>query len=135
MHVSKALRYLLPLVIFLVLAFFLFRGLYLNPREVPSPLIGKPVPDFRVPLLNQPDKTLASADLRGQFSAVGFHRLAPFLGNFSFRRWWTFRRWWRFPADSLRLQCEQPLPAIRDRLFNHGGLITPECGQLSLGGR
>jgi cytochrome c biogenesis protein CcmG/thiol:disulfide interchange protein DsbE len=67
MHVSKALRYLLPLVIFLVLAFFLFRGLYLNPREVPSPLIGKPVPDFRVPLLNQPDKTLASADLRGQF--------------------------------------------------------------------
>jgi cytochrome c biogenesis protein CcmG/thiol:disulfide interchange protein DsbE len=64
--VSRALRYLLPLAVFLVLAFFLFRGLYLDPREVPSPLVGKPVPDFRVPVLNQPDRVLAAAELRGK---------------------------------------------------------------------
>jgi cytochrome c biogenesis protein CcmG, thiol:disulfide interchange protein DsbE len=55
-----------PLAIFLVIAFFLFRGLALNPREVPSPLIGKPVPAFTVPVLTDPGKTLSSSDLRGQ---------------------------------------------------------------------
>ena len=33
-------------------------GLTLNPREVPSPLIGKPAPPFELPLLHEPDKTL-----------------------------------------------------------------------------
>jgi cytochrome c biogenesis protein CcmG/thiol:disulfide interchange protein DsbE len=62
----KALRYLLPLAIFLLIAFFLWRGLALDPREVPSPLIGKPVPAFRVPLLDDPSKTLSSEELRGK---------------------------------------------------------------------
>jgi cytochrome c biogenesis protein CcmG/thiol:disulfide interchange protein DsbE len=63
---GKSLRYILPLAIFLVIAFFLWRGLGLNPREVPSPLIGKPVPAFRVPVLGDPAQTLSSADLRGK---------------------------------------------------------------------
>lgn len=63
---GKALRFVLPLAIFLVIVFFLFRGLGLNPREVPSPLIGKPVPAFTVPVLTEPGKTLSSADLRGK---------------------------------------------------------------------
>ena len=37
-------RLLVPLVIFLVLAGFLFVGLWRDPREVPSPLVGKPAP-------------------------------------------------------------------------------------------
>jgi len=36
----------LPLVIFIVLAGFLFVGLWRDPREVPSPLVGKPAPSF-----------------------------------------------------------------------------------------
>jgi len=40
--------------------------LSLNPRELPSPLIGKPVPTFNVPLLSDPSKTLSSAELRGK---------------------------------------------------------------------
>ncbi len=63
---GKALRYLLPLAIFLAIAFFLWRGLALNPREVPSPLIGRTVPQFNVPLLNDASKTLSDADLRGK---------------------------------------------------------------------
>jgi cytochrome c biogenesis protein CcmG/thiol:disulfide interchange protein DsbE len=62
----KALRFILPLAIFLLIAFFLWRGLGLNPREVPSPLIGKPVPAFNVPVLGDPSKTLSAADLRGK---------------------------------------------------------------------
>lgn len=63
---GKALRYLLPLLVFLGIAFFLYRGLSLNPREVPSPLIGKKVPDFNVPLLGDSSRTLSAAELRGK---------------------------------------------------------------------
>ena len=55
-----------PLIAFMVLAWFLLRGLSLNPREVPSPLIGKSAPAFSLPQLDDMDKTLAPADLQGR---------------------------------------------------------------------
>ena len=60
------MRHWLPLIIFAVLVVFLGIGLSLNPREVPSPLIGKPAPDFRLPQLHQPDANFTPADLKGQ---------------------------------------------------------------------
>ena len=45
-------KYLLPLVIFLFLAGFLFKGLYLDPRKVPSALIDKSAPEYRLPTLS-----------------------------------------------------------------------------------
>lgn len=62
---GKAIRFLLPLAIFLAIAFFLWRGLSLNPREVPSPLIGKQVPQFAVPVLDDSARMLTAAGLRG----------------------------------------------------------------------
>ena len=59
-------RFLLPLGIFAVIVGFLAVGLRLNPREVPSPLVGKPAPAFRLAQLHEPDRTLAPEDLRGQ---------------------------------------------------------------------
>ena len=59
-------RYLLPLVIFLVLAGFLAVGLNKDPREVPSPLIDKPAPAFKLPRLDAPEQMLSTQDLRGQ---------------------------------------------------------------------
>jgi cytochrome c biogenesis protein CcmG/thiol:disulfide interchange protein DsbE len=59
-------RYLLPLVIFLVLAGFLAVGLNKDPREVPSPLIDKPAPAFTLPRLDAPEQMLSTQDLRGQ---------------------------------------------------------------------
>ena len=41
-------------------------GLSLNPREVPSPLIGKPAPSFQLPLLAVPDKTFSEKDMLGK---------------------------------------------------------------------
>jgi len=60
----------LPLAIFALLAVVLGIGLTLNPREVPSPLIGKPVPDFKLPPVKGRTLGLASADLRGEVSLV-----------------------------------------------------------------
>ena len=54
----------LPLGIFLVLSVFLAVGLNLNPREVPSPLIDKAAPAFRLPQLQDPARTLGTDDLR-----------------------------------------------------------------------
>jgi cytochrome c biogenesis protein CcmG/thiol:disulfide interchange protein DsbE len=59
-------RYLLPLGIFVALLLLLGVGLSLNPREVPSPLIGKPAPAFQLPQLHQPEKTLSSRELQGK---------------------------------------------------------------------
>ena len=56
----------LPLGIFLVLAVFLAAGLGLNPREVPSPLIDKEAPAFRLPQLRDPGLTLGTDDLKGK---------------------------------------------------------------------
>jgi len=53
-------------VIFAALVALLAIGLSLNPREVPSPLIGKPAPHFELPLLGAPDKTFSQKDMLGR---------------------------------------------------------------------
>lgn len=62
----KILRFLLPLALFIGVVVFLFKGLSLNPREVPSPLIGKPAPAFVLPNLHAPEKTVSRDDLLGK---------------------------------------------------------------------
>jgi cytochrome c biogenesis protein CcmG, thiol:disulfide interchange protein DsbE len=60
------LKYLIPLALFLVLVVFLAIGLTRNPQELPSALIDKPAPTFRLPQLKQPDKTFSAEDMRGK---------------------------------------------------------------------
>jgi cytochrome c biogenesis protein CcmG/thiol:disulfide interchange protein DsbE len=62
----KSLRFLIPLAIFLVLAGFMLVGLNRDPREVPSPLIGKPAPEFALTRLDNEAQTIQRADLLGQ---------------------------------------------------------------------
>ena len=62
----KYLKFLLPLAIFLVLVGFLMRGLSLDPREVPSPLINKPAPAFALAGLEKPDTTFKRDDMLGR---------------------------------------------------------------------
>ena len=59
---------LAPLLIFIVLVVFLGIGLTLNPREIPSPLINKPIPVFSLTQLKDTDKTLSSTDFLNQVS-------------------------------------------------------------------
>jgi cytochrome c biogenesis protein CcmG, thiol:disulfide interchange protein DsbE len=62
----KRWQYLAPLALFAVLLGFLAVGLNLNPREVPSPLIGKPAPAFELTRLDDPALKITHADLKGQ---------------------------------------------------------------------
>ena len=62
----KHVRYLVPMGILLVLLYFLRAGLNLNPKEVPSPLIGKSAPAFSLPRLDQPEQRISRDDMRGQ---------------------------------------------------------------------
>ena len=64
--VAGMTRFLLPIGIFILLVGFLAVGLNLNPREVPSPLVGKPAPAFELPVLHQPDKHFVPRDMRGK---------------------------------------------------------------------
>jgi cytochrome c biogenesis protein CcmG/thiol:disulfide interchange protein DsbE len=59
-------RLLWVLGVFAVLLAFLAVGLTRNPREVPSPLIGKPAPDFVLPSLQAPDKMISAKDQLGK---------------------------------------------------------------------
>ncbi|MCQ2997778.1 DsbE family thiol:disulfide interchange protein [Pseudomonas syringae] len=60
---------LLPLVLFLGVAVFLYRGLYLNPAELPSALIDKPFPEFSLRDV-QSDRIITRADLLGKPALV-----------------------------------------------------------------
>jgi cytochrome c biogenesis protein CcmG/thiol:disulfide interchange protein DsbE len=51
---------------FLVLVALLAVGLTRNPREVPSPLIGKPAPAFDLPKLAEPAARFSPAQMRGK---------------------------------------------------------------------
>jgi cytochrome c biogenesis protein CcmG/thiol:disulfide interchange protein DsbE len=65
--VAARLKLFVPLILFAIMALFLFRGLELDPREMPSALIDKPVPEFTLPALGQ-DRTLSRADVVGSVS-------------------------------------------------------------------
>jgi cytochrome c biogenesis protein CcmG/thiol:disulfide interchange protein DsbE len=60
---------LAPLVLFLAMAALLYRGLYLDPSELPSALIGKPFPAFSLPAV-QDGKPLTRNDLLGKPALV-----------------------------------------------------------------
>ena len=60
----------IPLVVFIVMAVFFAIGLTMNPRDIPSPLIGKSVPEFSLPPVQGRTLGLSSTDLRGQVSLV-----------------------------------------------------------------
>lgn len=61
---------LAPLLAFVVLALLLLAGVRMSGREnrdaIPSPLIGKPAPDFTLPTLYQPDRSVSLTELRGE---------------------------------------------------------------------
>jgi cytochrome c biogenesis protein CcmG/thiol:disulfide interchange protein DsbE len=56
--------------VFLVLLVFLGVGLTLNPREVPSPLIGKPAPAFSLPTVADAGHTIGTDQLRDRVSLL-----------------------------------------------------------------
>jgi cytochrome c biogenesis protein CcmG/thiol:disulfide interchange protein DsbE len=64
------LRYVAPLAIFLIIGVFFFFGLGRNPNDVPSPLVGKPIPTFSLPGVIDPQDVLSTETLAGRVSLV-----------------------------------------------------------------
>lgn len=75
------LRRFMPLIIFALLVALLAVGLTLNPSLVPSPLVGKPAPEFELPVLDAPNRLsrpvrlntpgkLSQTDLQGEITLL-----------------------------------------------------------------
>jgi len=61
---NKIIRFV-PLVLVIALGIVLYRGLSLNPQDMPSALVGKTIPEFSLPTLNDANKIVSKADLTG----------------------------------------------------------------------
>jgi cytochrome c biogenesis protein CcmG/thiol:disulfide interchange protein DsbE len=69
-HKTKTgLQRFMPLIVFMFLVALLAIGLTLNPRLVPSPLIGKPVPEFELPVLGE-EGTFSHNNLKGHITLL-----------------------------------------------------------------
>jgi cytochrome c biogenesis protein CcmG/thiol:disulfide interchange protein DsbE len=67
------LKFMLPIAIFLVIGGFLYVGLSLDPKLIPSALISSKVPEFALPGIHDGERGLKSDDLRaGEVSVVNF---------------------------------------------------------------
>lgn len=63
-------KYLLPVILFFILTSFLFVGLYRDPTEVSSPLLGKPVPQFSLPRLADSGAVFSENEFLGKVSLL-----------------------------------------------------------------
>lgn len=66
----QRLKLFIPLLVFAVLSVFLLRGLSLDPRALPSELVGKPLPDFDMPILANESQRLSRNEVIGEYTLV-----------------------------------------------------------------
>lgn len=66
---NKLIRFI-PLILCVALGVVLYRGLFLNPKELPSALVGKPIPEFQLTTLLNENKLVNQADLKGKIVLV-----------------------------------------------------------------
>lgn len=62
----KRFKLFIPFAVFLILSGLLYMGLSLDPNELPSVLIGKPVPEFSLPDLHNPENNITPATMKGK---------------------------------------------------------------------
>lgn len=60
----------IPLLAFLGIGVFLFRGLFMDPTKLPSALIDQPMPAFSLPSLYAPDTLLTPDSLKGEVALL-----------------------------------------------------------------
>ncbi|GGC07089.1 thiol:disulfide interchange protein [Marinobacterium zhoushanense] len=59
-----------PLLIFIGLGYFLWRGLSIDPTELPSARLNQPFPQFQLASLTEPERMMTEADLKGRPALV-----------------------------------------------------------------
>jgi len=63
---KRAWAFFLPIAVFGVLVWFFYKGLFLNPRDIPSALINKPAPAFSLAQLHSSALKFSPAEMKGQ---------------------------------------------------------------------
>jgi cytochrome c biogenesis protein CcmG/thiol:disulfide interchange protein DsbE len=58
---------IIPIAIFILLVALFGIGLTKDPSLIPSPLIGKPLPEFELSLLHHPEDIVKKHDLIGEY--------------------------------------------------------------------
>ena len=66
----KKIVLFIPLILFAVLGFFLYQGLFLNPQQLDSALEGKPIPVFNLEKLEDAKQSITNKDLVGKVSLL-----------------------------------------------------------------
>ena len=92
-------RFLWPLIGFVVLVLLLAVGLNLNPRDVPSPLIGKPAPSFALPRVDATEQSFSPQEMLG--------------------RVWLLNVW-----ASWCVSCRQEHPVLLEMAKNRGVMLV-----------
>ena len=69
-RMSRRLVFVLPALAFVGVATAFLYGLGRDPSVIPSALVGRPVPEFKLPPVKGRTLGLASSDLRGEVSLV-----------------------------------------------------------------
>lgn len=67
---KRRLMFFIPLVIFFIMGIFLWQGLKLDPRELPSALVGKPFPAFNLSTVKDENASITEDALKGDVSLV-----------------------------------------------------------------
>lgn len=61
---------LIPFVVFVVLVIFFWRGLSLDPHEIPLAQLNKPLPQFQLPILGDEQTSFTQNSLQGQVTLL-----------------------------------------------------------------
>lgn len=61
---------LIPFILFILLLVFFWRGLSLDPQNLPSSQLGKPLPQFRLPILGGHQAVLTEDSLKGKVALL-----------------------------------------------------------------
>jgi hypothetical protein len=100
---------LLPIALFLALGLLLAAGLKIadHKTEIPSPLIGKPMPDFTLPVLGQEGLMVSSEDLLMPWHFAFTRETADLFG---IRIEFVGSKTWGIGAGFDRFWCAVPEP-------------------------
>jgi cytochrome c biogenesis protein CcmG, thiol:disulfide interchange protein DsbE len=91
-------KYLIPIALFALLGVLLYAGLSLDPRSIPSPLVGKPMPAFALPTVADANKKVSTDGLKGRVYllnvwaswCVACREEHPVINDIAKQGGWTF---------------------------------------------
>ena len=63
-------RFFFLMLVLLGLVFLFFKGLFLNPQELPLAQLDKPAPAFTLPLLDNLSRVVTEQDLKGHITVI-----------------------------------------------------------------